>query len=123
MFDPDFYGYIFQKTNYDFNPVLCKSTANCNENRLYVYYSNINGIKLSDVDYISQFFPSLKQYFFTSYTVIQVMHQISSMVFRKISLFLWTKAKLMMQLMLTHRLEKEAKSQLIFLKGLLVEIS
>ena len=66
LFDPDYHDYIFQKINKDFSTILCNSTVNCRENRLYVYYSDINAIRTSDVSYLVDFFPSLKNYFFTS---------------------------------------------------------
>lgn len=66
LFDEELHGYVFQKTNRDFNSVLCNSTKNCGENRIYVYYSDINGIRTSDVQYLTDFYPDLRSYFFTS---------------------------------------------------------
>ena len=66
LFDEDYHDYIFQKTNHEFNSILCNSTANCRENRLYVYYSDINAIRTSDITYLTDFYPDLKRYFFTS---------------------------------------------------------
>ena len=66
LFDEELHGYVFQKTNKDFNSVLCNSTTICGENRIYVYYSDINGIRTSDVKYLTDFYPDLTNYFFTS---------------------------------------------------------
>lgn len=66
FFDEDLHDFIFQKTNYDFNSILCNSTVNCRENRLYVYYSDINAIRTSDVKYLTEFYPDFNKYFFTS---------------------------------------------------------
>lgn len=66
LFDGDYFNYVFQKTNHEFNSVLCRSTENCGENRLYVYYSDINAIRRSDVSYLTEFYPGLSNYYFTS---------------------------------------------------------
>ena len=66
LFDPDLHNYVFQKTNADFNYVLCNSTVNCRENRLYVYYSDVNAVETSDIQYLTEFFPDLNRYYFTS---------------------------------------------------------
>lgn len=66
LFDPEYNDFVFQKITKDFSAILCNSTANCMENRLYIYYSNINGIKTTDVEYLSSFFEELSSYYFTS---------------------------------------------------------
>lgn len=66
LFDPDYHNFIFKKADHDFNSVLCKTTENCQENRLYVYYSDVNGIFTNDIDYISDFYHELSSYYFTS---------------------------------------------------------
>lgn len=66
LFDDNYHDFVFQKTNHEFNSILCNSTVNCRENRLYVYYSDINGIRTSDISYLTDFYPELKRYYFTS---------------------------------------------------------
>lgn len=66
LFDPDLHDYVFQKTNSSFTSALCNSTTICGENRIFVFYSNVNGILPFDTEYISTFFPDLEHYFFTS---------------------------------------------------------
>lgn len=66
LFDGSLQNLIFQKANRDYNAILCGSTVNCWENRLYVYYSDANSIRLSDVQYLVDFYPELKRFYFTS---------------------------------------------------------
>ena len=66
FFDEDYHDYVFQKTNHDFDNILCNSTVNCQENRLYVYYSDVNGIRTSDVEYLTNFYSELSKFYFTS---------------------------------------------------------
>lgn len=66
LFDREYHNFIFQKINRDFSTILCNSTENCRENRLYIYYSDINAIEVADVSFITDYFPQLKNYFFTS---------------------------------------------------------
>lgn len=54
FYDEELYDYVFERTNSDYNPTLCKPYQSCSENRIYVYladkYSlNIGELKRAEV--------------------------------------------------------------------------
>ena len=62
FYDEDLYDFVFERTNYNYNPVICKINEVCEENRVYVYYADKYAIKPS----ILKSMQNYNHYFFTS---------------------------------------------------------
>lgn len=66
LYDEYLYDYVFERTNYSYNPSICKSDEVCNENRLFIYYVDKQGINLSHLSYLQQLYPEIKDFFYIS---------------------------------------------------------
>ncbi|MBQ0009197.1 MAG: ATP-binding cassette domain-containing protein [Firmicutes bacterium] len=61
-YDSDMFDFVFERTNYNYNPTLCKANNVCNENRVYVYFADKYAINPG----VLRRFSSIKNYYFTS---------------------------------------------------------
>ena len=62
LYDEDLYDFVFERTNFNYNPTICRANEVCNENRVYVYYADKYAINPGVLKKI----PNLKNYYFTS---------------------------------------------------------
>ena len=66
LYDEYLFDFIFERTNYRYNPTICKSGEMCDENRLFVYSVDKNGLNGSVIDKYKEFDSSFNTYYFTS---------------------------------------------------------
>lgn len=66
IYDDSLFDYVFERTNFRYNPAICKVNEVCDENRLYVYSADKKGIYGSIVDQYKTKNPSFGTYYFTS---------------------------------------------------------
>lgn len=66
IYDDYLFDYVFERTNYRYNPALCRVNEVCDENRLYVYSVDKKGIYGSVVDEYKTINPLFNTYYFTS---------------------------------------------------------
>ena len=66
MYDEYLFDYVFERTNYRYNPAICKVYEVCDENRLYVYSVDKNGLCGSIVDKYKDKNKDFNSYYFTS---------------------------------------------------------
>ena len=66
MYDDYLFDYVFERTNYRYNPAMCKVNEVCDENRLYVYSVDKNGLSGSIVDKYKSKNKGFNSYYFTS---------------------------------------------------------
>ena len=66
LYDDYLYDYVFERTNFRYNPALCRTNEVCDENRLYVYSVDKKGIYGSIVDEYKTLNSSFDSYYFTS---------------------------------------------------------
>ena len=62
FYDEDLYDFVFERTNFNYNPVICKANEVCDEHRVYVYYADKYAINPGVIRNI----PEAKNYYFTS---------------------------------------------------------
>ena len=61
-YDSDLYDFVFERTNFNYNPTLCKPNKICDEKRVYVYYADKYAIDPGVLNKIN----NLNNYYFTS---------------------------------------------------------
>ena len=66
IYDDYLFDYVFERTNFRYNPALCKVNEVCDENRLYVYSVDKKGIYGSVVDQYKAVNQDFNTYYFTS---------------------------------------------------------
>ena len=66
MYDDYLFDYVFERTNFRYNPSICKTNEVCDENRLYVYSVDKNGMCGSIIDKYKEVNKSFNTYYFTS---------------------------------------------------------
>ena len=66
MYDEYLFDYVFERTNYRYNPAICKVYEVCDENRLYVYLVDKNGLCGSIVEKYKDLNKDFNNYYFTS---------------------------------------------------------
>ena len=66
LYDDFLFDFVFERTNYRYNPSMCKVNEVCDENRLYVYSVDKNGLCGSVVDLYREVNPNFNSYYFTS---------------------------------------------------------
>ena len=66
LLDETLYDYVFEKTNYSYNPLLCKIGEACKEKRVYVYYCDKKLINSGIVKKIIDIDPAFSNYHFLS---------------------------------------------------------
>ncbi len=66
LYDDYLFDYVFERTNYRYNPALCKVNEVCDENRLYVYSVDKKGVYGSVVDQFKTLDSNFNTYYFTS---------------------------------------------------------
>lgn len=66
IFDEDFSDFVFERINYQYNPILCEPDSVCEEKRLFVYLIDKNAINPSHIQYISKLDSNIKNYYFNS---------------------------------------------------------
>lgn len=66
LYDDYLYDYVFERTNYKYNPSLCEPTEVCNDNRLYVYAVDKTSMYCSIVEKFKSAIPNFETYYFTS---------------------------------------------------------
>lgn len=62
FYDEDLYDFVFERTNFNYNPAICKVNQVCEENRVYVYFADKYAINPGILKRV----PNYKNYFFTS---------------------------------------------------------
>ena len=62
FYDEDLYDFVFERTNFNYNPVICKANQVCEENRIYVYYADKYAINPGSIK--KKF--NIENYYFTS---------------------------------------------------------
>ncbi len=66
MYDDFLFDYVFERTNYRYNPSICKVNEVCDENRLYVYSVDKNGMCGSIISQYKDINSNFNSYYFTS---------------------------------------------------------
>ena len=66
MYDETLYDFVFERTNYKYNPSLCKAGEVCGDNRLYVYSVDKNSISCSVMDKFKALHKNFDNYYFAS---------------------------------------------------------
>ena len=66
LYDEFLYDFIFERTNYKYNPALCRPYDVCDEKRLYIYSADKKGISGSVVEACKENGLNLDNYYFTS---------------------------------------------------------
>ena len=66
IYDDYLFDYVFERTNYRYNPAICKVNDVCEENRLYVYSVDKSGIYGSIIDKYKGKNKDFNTYYFTS---------------------------------------------------------
>ena len=66
LYDEYLYDYVFERTNYKYNPAICSSNEVCEENRLYIYSVDKKGITGSLIESYKEQNKNFKNYYFTS---------------------------------------------------------
>ena len=66
IYDDYLFDYVFERTNYRYNPAMCKVNEVCDENRLYVYSVDKNGLSGSIVNKYKLKNKGFNNYYFTS---------------------------------------------------------
>ena len=66
IYDDYLYDYVFERTNYRYNPAICKANEVCDENRLYVYSVDKKGIYGSVIEQYKEVNSNFNTYYFTS---------------------------------------------------------
>ena len=66
LYDEYLYDFVFERTNYRYNPAICSSNEVCEENRVYVYSVDKKGITGSLVESYKEQNKDFKNYYFTS---------------------------------------------------------
>lgn len=66
LFDAELNDFVFERTNFEYNPLLCEPGKVCDENRLYVYLVDKVGVSPYYLEYISQLDSNIKNYYFNS---------------------------------------------------------
>lgn len=65
-YDEELYDYVFERTNYNYNPAFCKVNELCQENRAYVYFADKYAIDASIINKIIEKDQNSKNYYITS---------------------------------------------------------
>ena len=66
IYDDYLFDYVFERTNYQYNPAICKVNEVCDENRLYVYSVDKKGIYGSVIERYKEINADFNTYYFTS---------------------------------------------------------
>ena len=66
LYDEYLFDYVFERTNFSYNPSICKTNEVCKEKRLYVYSVDKKGICGSLIDKYKEINEEFNSYFFTS---------------------------------------------------------
>lgn len=66
FYDNELYDFVFERTNYNYNPSICKVNETCQENRVYVYYADKYSINPSIINEINENVGGSANYYFTS---------------------------------------------------------
>ncbi|MBR4377712.1 MAG: ABC transporter ATP-binding protein/permease [Bacilli bacterium] len=66
IYDDFLFDYVFERTNYRYNPSICKVNEVCDENRLYVYSVDKNGMCGSIISQYKDINSNFNSYYFTS---------------------------------------------------------
>ena len=66
LYDEFLYDFIFERTNYKYNPSLCRPEDVCDEKRLYIYSVDKKGISGNVIDVCKETGLNLDNYYFTS---------------------------------------------------------
>lgn len=66
FYDEYLYDYVFERTNYKYNPSLCKAGEVCDDNRFYVYSVDKNSINCSVMNKFKVLHKDFDTYYFTS---------------------------------------------------------
>lgn len=66
FFDPELQDCVFERTNSDYQPLLCNDNEVCSEKRVFAYLADKNGINPWHIDYLSKLDKDIKDYYFIS---------------------------------------------------------
>ena len=66
LYDDYLYDYVFERTNYRYNPALCNVNIVCEDKRLYIYSVDKNSITGSIISEFESYDRDFKNYYFTS---------------------------------------------------------
>lgn len=64
MFDESLYDYVFERTNYSYNPGLCKIGEVCKEKRVYIYFVDKSGISFDVINQVQTLNNKMNNYFY-----------------------------------------------------------
>ena len=66
FFEDDLQDYVFERTNSNYHPLLCRENEVCDEKRLIVYMVDKTGINPNCLKFMSESESSIKDYYFNS---------------------------------------------------------
>lgn len=66
LYDEYLFDYVFERTNYKYNPSICNPNKICEDKRLYVYSVDKNSIDCSIINQYKALNPKFENYYFTS---------------------------------------------------------
>ena len=66
LYDDYLFDYVFERTNYKYNPSICNSSDVCDEKRLYIYSVDKNAMAGSIISEFENFKKGFKNFYFTS---------------------------------------------------------
>lgn len=66
FYDKNLYDYVFERTNYSYNPGLCKINEVCKEKRAYIYYVDKSAIDVDIINQATTMEKELTNYFYVS---------------------------------------------------------
>ena len=64
FYDNDFCDYVFERTNYDYNPLLCNPNETCDEKRVFVYAADKSAINPAHLKYLTELDKRIQNYYF-----------------------------------------------------------
>jgi ABC-type lipoprotein export system ATPase subunit/ABC-type lipoprotein release transport system permease subunit len=66
FYDKNLYDYVFERTNYSYNPGLCKINEVCKEKRVYIYYVDKSAVDIDILNQVTSIEKDLTNYFYVS---------------------------------------------------------
>ena len=66
FYDKSLYDFVFERTNYSYNPGLCKINEVCKEKRAYIYYVDKSAVDAEAIHQVTTIEKELTNYFYVS---------------------------------------------------------
>lgn len=66
FYDPNYQDYVFERTNYNYNPLICMPNQICEEKRVFIYLADKNGINPGHIQSLTKLDNNIKDYYFNS---------------------------------------------------------